>query len=106
MVRWFRVEYPGDLSRHESRQPGAVLGTFGEAGGFFAQDGEGAIGGFVHAGDEVEEGGLAGAGGAHECDEFAAVDGDVDFFEGEDFDLAAFEDLGEVGGLDDGFGHG
>ena len=51
----------------------------------------------------MEEGGFAGAGGAHEGDEFAAGDGQVDGFEGEDLNLAAFEGFGEVVGLDDWF---
>ena len=46
-------------------------------------------GGAVDAGDEVQQGGLAGAGGAHEGEEFAFVDGDVQFLEDGDADLFA-----------------
>jgi hypothetical protein len=79
--------------------------AFGHGGGLVVEDGEGAVGGAVHAGDEVEEGGFAGAGGAHEGAELAAVDGEFDFVEGEDGGLAAAEFLGEVRGLDNDFGH-
>src|SRR5688572_5265140 len=71
----------------------------------FVEHGEAAVGGFVHAGDEVQECAFAGAGGAHEGDELAAIDGQIDVVEGDDLDLAALEFLGEVGGGNDGVGH-
>ncbi|CAE7229328.1 bsn, partial [Symbiodinium necroappetens] len=70
----------------------------GEPGDVLALDDERARGGRVDAGDEVEEGGLAGAGGAHEGEEVAALDAQVEAVEGADGVLALgvlADELGE-----------
>jgi len=67
-----------------------------------------AAGGAVDAGDDVQEGGFAGAGRAHEREELALVDAQVDAVQCGDVELTLLEYLGEVADLDDrGFGrHG
>ena len=67
------------------RQDGALVGDL-------------ALGGDVQAGEAVEEGGLAGAVGADEADDLAAVDGEVDVAYGGE----AAEAHGDAGGFEDG----
>ena len=57
-----------------------------------------ALGGDVEAGEAVEEGGLAGAVGADEADDLAAVDGEVDVAYGGE----AAEAHGDAAGFEDG----
>ena len=44
-------------------------------------DAQGAFGGLFQTGNDVEQGGLAAARGTHQDQEFAGIDGDVDFLE-------------------------
>lgn len=59
---------------------------------------DGAFGGDVQPGEAVEEGGLSGAVGADEADDFACVDGEVDVAYGGE----SAESHGDSGGLKDG----
>ena len=52
--------------------------------------------GVVEHGEDVEEGGFAGAGGAHDGDELAGVDGEVDAAEHPGFGVAGFVGAFEV----------
>ena len=61
-----------------------------------------ALGGDVEAGEAVEEGGLAGAVGADEADDLAAVDGEVDVAYGGE----AAEAHGDAAGVEDGLAGG
>ena len=58
--------------------PQVVLGDFAEVD---SVELDGAGGGVVETGDEVREGGFAGAAGADEGNAFAGLDGDVDIGE-------------------------
>ena len=49
-----------------------------EAGDGTTVEGDGALGGLIHAGDEVEDRGLARAGGTDEADEIVFTDGEID----------------------------
>ena len=71
----------------------------GEAGDVLAFDDHVATVGAGEAGHEVEEGGLAGSGGAHDGEEPAALDFEGDAGEGGDGAVALLEGLGDV--LDD-----
>ncbi len=85
-------------------QPGEFQGV--ELGDVDFVDEDFAGGRFVEAADRVEEGGLAGAGGAHDGDVLAFVDGEGDAFEDvEDF-VAHFVFFGDVDGADDFFARG
>jgi len=53
---------------------------------------------------QVEEGRFAGAGGADDGDKFTAWDGKGDAADGWDFNVPGAINLGEVFGLDQGFG--
>jgi magnesium transporter len=66
---------------------------------------EGAAGGAIEAPDGVHHGALAGAAGAHDGDELAGEDGQVDAAHGVHLDFAGLVGLAEVGELDDGL-HG
>src|SRR5262249_39649581 len=59
----------------------------------------------IHAGDEVEERRFTRAGRAHERDELAFVDGEINVLERDDLRLAAVELFGQRFGLDDCVGH-
>src|SRR5690606_3153292 len=71
---------------HVGEEPDVLEGAgdacLGDEVGLGRQDGalvaDLALGGDVEAGEAVEEGGLAGAVGADETDDLAAVDGEVD----------------------------
>ena len=71
-------------------------------------DVDGAGGGAVESGQEIEEGGLAGAGGAEEGDEFALADFEGDVVDGGDGGVAEVIVAGNILGLDEGSsrGHG
>ena len=58
----------------------------------------------VEAAERVHEGGFAGAAGAHDCHEFAAIDFERDAADGVDLDLAGIVDAVDVLKVDDG-GH-
>jgi hypothetical protein len=66
--------------------------------GGFAKDGGGASGGEDEAEEEFDGGGLAGAIGAEEAEDFTAMDGEVKVVQGADFVAApeVFVDLGEI----------
>ena len=59
-----------------------VLGV--EAGDLFAVQNDGAVGGLVHASHNVQHGGLAGAGRAHDGDPLALLHREVDVLQGLD----------------------
>jgi len=89
----------------------AVAGEFdGIDGGEVASaDVDSAGGGAVEPSQEIEKGGLAGAGTAEECDEFALADFEGDVVDGGDGGVAEVVVAGDVLGLDEGwrgFGHG
>src|SRR5438105_8078450 len=71
-----------------------------------AADADLARGRLIESADEIEERRLARARRTHERDEVAL--GDVEIEPVQDFDLlpAALVDLGDLGHLDHGFGHG
>lgn len=69
---------------------------FGEGEEVGVVDEGGAGGGDVEAGEDVEEGGFAGAGGADDGEDFAATDGEVESAEGDDFKVGDFVDFEEV----------
>ena len=81
----------------------------GPAGGVFeglsAEEDAAGVGGVEGAGD-MEEGGFAGAGGAHDGDEFALVKGEGDAAEDLEADGAHLVGLGDVEDLEEGFGGG
>ncbi len=64
-----------------------------EAGDGAAVEGNGSLGGLVNAGNEIEDGGFAGAVGADEAAEFVFADGEID---GVDSGEAAEADRGFV----------
>ena len=72
-----------------------------EAGDGTTVEGDGALGGLIHAGDEVEDSGLARAVGTDEADEFVFTDGEIDGVDGGE----AAETDGGLVELEEG-GHG
>ena len=92
-------------------KPEVVIAPAGEIAlahsvGFFAHDQKAAIGGLVHAGDQVEQRAFAGARRTHEGDEFARRDRELHAVKGQDGGLPAVEFLRQMDGLDDGVRHG
>ena len=80
------VEELEDEADFVAAEAGEVV--IGERGDGLAVDADFAGGGAVEAADQVEEGGLSGAGGADDGDHFAAGDVEVDGIEGDDLSLA------------------
>ena len=68
----------------------------GEGGDGLAVDADFARGGAIEAADQVEQGGFAGTGRAHNGNHFAAFDAEVDGVKGDDLTLAV-EVLGDGG---------
>jgi hypothetical protein len=68
--------------------------VFRQADDLFAVEEDAAGGGVIEAGEEAEEGAFAAAGGAHDGDELA----------GRDVEIEAAEDIDPVGGGGDGLG--
>ncbi len=81
-----------------------------EASLFFSRDAGGGLvvqevdagGGGVEETDDVEESGFAAAGGTHDHDEFAALDGEVEVFESVRSGVTVAEAFGETLEFDDG----
>ena len=71
----------------------------------FTEHCDGAAGGAIHRGDQVQQGRFAGARRSHERDEFAFVDLDGGVVERGDLELVALEYLAQVLGFDDDFTH-
>ena len=89
----------------------AVAGEFDgiDGGEVTAANVDGAGGGAVESGQEIEKGGLAGAGAAKEGDEFSGADFERDIVDGGDGGVAEVVVAGDVLGLDEGSscgGHG
>jgi len=86
----------------------AVAGEFDgrEGGNVLAEGEDGAGGGAVEPGDEVEQSGFAGAGGAEEGEEFVFGDGEGDFVDGADGGFAHGVVAGDTIELDGGSGSG
>ena len=80
--------------------PKVVLGDFAEVD---SVELDGAVGGVVETGDEVGEGGFAGAAGADEGNAFAGLDGDVDIGEDGGLGLVAEVDVLEFDFAADGW---
>ena len=103
----FREGHAGEeIERLEDHADGvaAVAGEFDgiDGGEVAAADVDGAGGGTVESGQEIEEGGLAGAGAAEERDEFALADFEGDVVDGGDGGVAEMVVAGDVLGLDEG----
>jgi hypothetical protein len=77
-----------------------------ERGDIPAEGEDGAGGGAVESGDEIEEGGFAGAGGAEEGEEFILRDAEGDFVDGADGGCAHGVVTGDAVELDGGGGGG
>jgi len=86
----------------------AVAGEIegGKRGDVPAVGEDGAGGGAVEAGDEIEERGFAGAGGAEEGEEFVVGDGEGEFVDGADGSFAHGVVAGDAVELDGGIGGG
>lgn len=82
------LEYEADVAL-------AVLGAlfFFQRAYFLAEEFVLARGGVVEEAEDVQEGGLAAAGGAHDCYEFALLDVEGDVVEGYGFDFFGAEHL-------------
>ena len=68
-------------ARHSRERAG------GHVGDFIARDGNAAAGRNIEAAEEIQQRGLAGAAGAHERDEFAGLDIEIEALQ--DVDLFA-----------------
>ncbi len=94
----------GHVGEESDVLEGAGDAGLGDEVGLGGQDGalvaDLAFGGDVEAGEAVEEGGLAGAVGADETDDLAAVDGEVDVADGGE----SAESHGDAAGVEDGGG--
>ena len=91
------LEDEADLGAAHSGALG--VGEFGEV---CAVDEDRAGGGVGEAAEDVEEGGLSGAGGADNGDELAGSDGEVDVAKGGNLEFAGAVGLAQVAGDDDG----
>ena len=105
----FREGHAGEeIERLEDHADGvaAVAGEFCriDGGEVAAADVDGAGGGAVESGQEIEKGGLAGAGAAEKGDEFALADFEGDVVDGGDGGVAEVVVAGDVLGLDEGVG--
>lgn len=89
----------------EADLAGAEMGLFavGNAGDIFAAEDVLTRGGFVEESDDIEEGGFAAAGGAHDHDEFAAFDGEIEVAKSIVFGIAETIAFTQAFELDDGF---
>ena len=68
----------------------------GEFIGWLAIKEVGARGGFIEEAEDIEEGSLAAAGGAHNHDELAALDSEGEILEGETSSGAETVTLGDI----------
>src|SRR6267154_4446961 len=77
--------------KDEADMAGAPLGEFvaGHVRDFVASHGDAAVGGDVQAAKQIEQRSLAGAAGAHEADEVAFVDVEIEALQDLDFFAAA-----------------
>ena len=95
-----------EIERLEDHADGvaAVAGEFDGVDGreVAATDVDGAGGGAVKSGQEIEKGGLAGAGAAEKCDEFGGADFERDVVDGGDGGVAELIVAGDVLSLDQG----
>jgi len=94
-----------EIERLEDHTDGvaAVAGEFHRVDGseVAAADVDGAGGGAIEAGQEIEEGGLAGAGAAEKSDKFAGADFERDVVDGGDDGVAESVVAGDVLGVDE-----
>ena len=92
------VEVLEDEADFFSTEAGLFFG--GDAGGGFVVQEVDAGGGGVEEADDVQKRGFATAGGAHDHDEFAAFDGEVEILESVRGGVAVAEAFGDAFELD------
>ncbi len=64
-----------------------------------------AASGPVHRRNQVQQSGFARAGWSHQCQEFSADNGDINFLQRDDVKLVANEFFGQLLRFDDSFSH-